>query len=152
MSRSRSRGMAMREVNRLRCTPQEAVALLKTMWDLEETGRYKLSADAAEETSLSYLRDSKPFRSSDNMQWGLTDNPLWDIIEWLPCSSDGLTTLLKPDGHHAGLSRKWMNQLYNLGISRTSLCRTYTFSLISPWDIEWMKKLVGPAGIVEINA
>lgn len=142
----------MTELTRLSCTVAEAVETLKDLWVQTSAGSYALKSYVNGNSRLFSARECQPFRASGLMQWGWTDNPLWEIVQWMPCRSDGHTATLYPDGYGMALNGEWMSKIHKLGITRTALCRTYAFSIMSPSDIEWLSKIVGVSSVVEINA
>lgn len=82
-----------------------------------------------------------------------TENPYWEIIRQMPLDTIGAglpwKTRPEPDGHplydFPDGSRRYLTD-------RHSLCGTFSWSICSPGDIEWMKGILGGRGVVETGA
>jgi hypothetical protein len=79
------------------------------------------------------------------------ENPLWEIIRWLPASKpwyDG--GLLEPDSYPADLGdlRRWEP----FGVARRDLVTRYAWSIISPGDVAWIVEQLGGRAVVEVGA
>ena len=144
----------MVELTSMKCTVAEAVATLKSLWFCDEnTGRTQLTSDADGDNTLVGRRGEVQPLCAYLHEYDVGSNPLWEIVRWMSTGRTGCCgDVPKVDGYHMSLSEHRMRQLYDMGIARTTLCKTYSFSIISPTDIAWISKLTGSQGIVEINA
>jgi hypothetical protein len=80
-----------------------------------------------------------------------TQNPLWDVVRWMPASPpwyDG--TLLEPEFYAAGLSD--LKRFDDLGIGRMKLSSRYAWSIITPGDVTWIVQQLAGRPVVEIGA
>lgn len=136
----------------MRCSQQEAVSTLKALWYLDARGQISLTSEAQGDSRVVESRTTRPM-ATVLPEVGHRRNPLWDIVRWLPTGETGCCgTLPKVDGYCMSLSTETLKRLYDLGLDRMTLCKTFAFSIISPSDVQWIQKLTGERGIVEINA
>lgn len=145
----------MTEMSRMQCSASEAETLLKSMWFVDEQGRMRLTSEANGDGRLGYTTDPRTTRplAALGHPVGSHDNPLWEIARWMPTTETGCCgNATKIDGYHSSLSEELRERIYNLGLCRTALCKTFAFSIITPGDVDWISRLVGSSGIVEINA
>jgi hypothetical protein len=80
------------------------------------------------------------------------DNPLWDIVRWMPAETylDGGS--LEPTYLSSAFDHETANRLSVAGATRQYLATHYTWSIISPGDIGWMSKVLDGRGVVEVGA
>jgi len=142
----------------LRCTPAEAVALLKPLWESAGADRpLRIARHLIVEPLPWYSNMRKLFAlagSSFDQHTEGQDNPLWEILRWMPAENDDCWCTKQPK---LGLSMMDVRSdvrepLYRLGIERYSLCPEFSYSIISPGDVTWIKKLVRDATVVELGA
>ncbi|MGW0574798.1 hypothetical protein ACWD25_02280 [Streptomyces sp. NPDC002920] len=119
------------------------VEALRALWD----------DPAKAPSSPSGRRTYRPIAGSeqDQQEPDSVSNPLWDVARWMPAEpywgSDGP---LCPYPFALGSSA--MGPLMDQGADRTALCKKYSWSIVSPGDVQWMKSLLGGRGVVEIGA
>lgn len=99
---------------------------------------------------------ARPIAGSDQDQHtpGGHENPLWEIVRWMPARPYyGPGSRLDPDGHWASsLDNGELRRAYALGLGRSELCARYTWSIPSPGDITWLAAQLGGRAVVEIGA
>lgn len=124
----------------LRLPHGEAVTLLQKAWDYH--GDRDLSVWGSPLTPIARTHED---------QVSVTDNPLWDIVRWMPASRGG--------GRGEPLTPAWVFRdspytlrLLDAGIHRQALCSTYAYSIPSPGDLEWMKHTLRGRAVVETGA
>lgn len=125
--------------------------------------RTPLDADAVLEALAAFWADPHPARITGSMpkriagsEWdqlvpdGIA-NPYWEIVRQMPADTipspwrkmpepDGYPLYEFPDGSSRYLT------------DRHALCGTFSWSICSPGDIEWMKGILGGRGVVETGA
>lgn len=78
-------------------------------------------------------------------------NPLWDIVRWMPASAPWHGGgLMEPQVYTAGLDD--LKHLDALGAGRGHLATRYSWSIITPGDIAWMTGILNGRSVVEIGA
>ncbi|MFJ5532400.1 hypothetical protein [Streptomyces sp. NPDC093261] len=80
------------------------------------------------------------------------DNPLWDVIRWMPAEPHWTGKGLEPTFVHNAFDRATAGYLTLMGADRRYLATTYTWSIISPGDVAWMAKTLEGRKVVEIGA
>ena len=101
----------------------------------------------------SQTRQFRPIAGSpeDQTTPGGIQNPLWDIVRWMPAEPpwfDG--GRLMPELYPTSLGD--LKRFDTLGLTRGQLATRYTWSIITPGDVDWMVVQLDGRGVVEIGA
>ncbi|MEV6791317.1 hypothetical protein AB0M87_04795 [Streptomyces sp. NPDC051320] len=82
-----------------------------------------------------------------------TDNPLWDVVRWMPATPYiGEEYELEPFIAATEFDISTAQRLSKLGAELSPLCKRYAWSIISPGDVAWMSNVLGGRMVVEIGA
>lgn len=79
-------------------------------------------------------------------------NPLWDVVRWMPAEPDWHSKQLEPTYPYLAFSRATGKELESIGATRQSLATRYTWSIISPGDVAWLVDQLDGRKVVEIGA
>jgi hypothetical protein len=142
----------------LACDTDEAVALLRGLWELTDDGVLRLREDVRS-THQFWAQDAarmRPVAGSDIDQYDGRINPLWEILRWFPLTPydgvgrDASTSEIKSPTLE--FDEKTSALLRRLNLDRQGLCTRYSYSICSPGDITWMRQLLGRREVVELGA
>jgi hypothetical protein len=143
----------------LRCAPDDAVAMMRDLWDRDDVDGIQLRSDVQ---SASYRatnvgrRTMLPIVAGPHDQFThlIDENPLWDIIRWFPttCEACYCGSMPKVQLPLFELEPKVLDELITMGLDRQGLSTAFTFSICTPDDIAWMKQLIGDRAVVELGA
>lgn len=79
------------------------------------------------------------------------DNPLWDVVRWLPAAPSWYAgSRLQPEGYATSLGD--FRFIDSLGVGRNALATRYAWSIITPGDVAWMTGILDGRGVVEVGA
>lgn len=141
----------------LACEVDEAVEVLRDLWQMTEDGALRLRKDV-HSTEPFWSRDAehmRPVASSSIDQYDGLTNPLWEILRWFPLASyprigDVNTREIKSPTLE--FTESVCAQLRRLNLDQQGLCTRYTYSICSPGDVTWMRQLVRNRDLVELGA
>lgn len=80
-----------------------------------------------------------------------TENPYWEIVRQLPLEERFPYGPQRPEPD-AYVMRKVRDGAAELVADRNSLCKTFSWSIPSPGDMTWMRKILAGRGVVEAGA
>lgn len=142
----------------LKCTVAEAVGYLKRLYETAPNGEQRIRRALIRRPLPSYSRVQKVHALAcsafDQFPEPGTSNPLWDIVRWQPAQDDDCWCTKQPKVGDSliDLDEVASRMVYDFGINRYSLCPTFSYSVISPGDVAWIKSLVAGREVVELGA
>lgn len=89
----------------------------------------------------------QPIAWTPDDQESTTDNPLWEIVRWLPASREWGGYRWRPEAHPLVADFEGFNHY-----SRFELCQRYAWSIPTPGDVAWMRRVLDGRGVVEVGA
>ncbi|MFB7858748.1 hypothetical protein [Rhodococcus qingshengii] len=98
------------------------------------------------------LPKTEPIAKSSEDQKSTTDNPFWDIIRWLPSVRDGYKPKLSPDFLPTSWGKEQLKKFIDAGLGRSSLSKTYAWSIPTPGDLTWITQILDGRAVVEVGA
>jgi hypothetical protein len=120
-----------------------AIAALRDLWAQPSAGNRSYGCDPYRHIAGTAQDQTIP----DGVQ-----NPLWDVVRWMPAAKSWYGTDLVPEGYTIGLGVDSLRRMDDLGVGRNALCTRYAWSIITPGDVEWMTGLLAGRGVVEVGA
>ncbi|MFD8866065.1 hypothetical protein ACFV1F_17100 [Streptomyces sp. NPDC059590] len=81
-----------------------------------------------------------------------TQNPLWDIVRWMPAEPLWHGGNLEPTFPYLAFDKATGLKLDQLGATRHHLASRYAWSIISPGDVAWMLRQLDGRALIEIGA
>lgn len=121
-------------------TERKIIARLQEAW----------GAETREDGRISY----RPIAGSDQDQTtpdGI-QNPMWDIIRWIPAEPNWNDKVLEPTSAYLAFGMGTARELEHLGAGRQHLATHYAWSIISPGDVAWISEQLDGRAVVEIGA
>lgn len=146
------------ELRRTDCTATEAEAVLRPLWQRSLGSDHFIPIPGIIDLSTMQLYgEVAPVAGSAHDQFATRprdEDPLWSIARWLPTLTDDCwcTQLPKLSSYGVGLLPSVQRDLEQMGLTRTEMCRRFSWSILSPGDITWMRAFVSASGVVEIGA
>lgn len=126
-------------------TERKIVARLQEAWGERDVG---IREHAPDRTPYQSLAGSKQDQiTPDGIQ-----NPLWDVVRWMPAEPGWRGGELEPASPYLAFGMATGKELEQLGASRQSLAARYAWSIISPGDVTWMTEQLNGRAVVEIGA
>jgi hypothetical protein len=124
-------------------TATDLVAELQAAWREPDAGRPVYGSHPHKPIALS--DQDQPIPAG-------VDNPLWDIVRWMPASPPwyGDNTLLEPEPFPMSLGSP--KRYDELGLGRMRLSTRYAWSIITPGDVAWMVAQLDGRSVVEVGA
>ncbi|RKN61907.1 hypothetical protein D7231_32060 [Streptomyces klenkii] len=123
-------------------TPQHIIAGLRAAWEQPGAGRNPYSSRALRPIAHG---------PEDQITPDGTENPLWDIVRWMP-AEPGPGGGLRPTAVHDAFPSPLATALSDMGASRHHLTTRYAWSIPTPGDIRWIAEQLGGRAVVEIGA
>lgn len=135
----------MTETLAARAPTAQIVDALQDAWQTPGTGERP--------AGVTHRAPFTPIATSTEDQTSHTDNPLWDVVRWMPAEppwpSGGL---LEPTYVHNAFARGVSQHLDALGAGRQHLATRYSWSIITPGDIAWVAGQLDGRAVVDIGA